>query len=162
MEKIKNIFLDLPGYNCFGCSPDNSHGLKLDFYWDEDKETAVAFYKPETHLVGFPGILHGGIQATLLDEIAFWVMFGHYKKMGFTTQMQVQYKRPLSMNHKIELKGKLLEKNDRTVNIHCCLYDEDGQLCTEGTVEYVIVNKKLWMRNMGISKIPESFNDYFE
>jgi len=160
--KIKNIFLDLHGYNCFGCSPHNNHGLKLDFYLDENTDEAVAYYFPESHLAGFPGILHGGIQATLLDEIAFWVMFGLYKKMGFTTQMQVQYKRPLSMENKIELRGRVLEKNERIVKIQCQLLDAGGKICTEGIVEYIIVNMKLWMRNMGIDKIPESFNDYFD
>ena len=97
-----------------------------------------------------------------MDEIAFWVMFGHYKKMGFTTQMQVNYKRPLNMKHTIELRGKLIAKNERTVKIQCRLQDGDGQICTEGSVEYVIVNKKLWMRNMGLHHIPDSFNEYFE
>ena len=126
-----------------------------------EKDEAVAYYKPEKHLAGFPGILHGGIQATLLDEIAFWVMFGLYKKMGFTTNMEVQYKRPLSMDNKVELRGEIVEKTEKFVKIKCWLLNSKNKICTEAFVEYVIVNKKLWMRNMGIETVPESFDDYF-
>ncbi|MCK5076133.1 MAG: PaaI family thioesterase [Calditrichia bacterium] len=161
MQKIKNIFLELPKYNCYGCSPSNNLGLKLEFYLDEEKNEAISYYKPEKHLVGFPGILHGGIQSTLIDEIAFWVMFGIYKKMGFTTKMEIQFKRPLNMDNKIELRGKIEEKNDKSVKIKCWLYNSQNKICTEAIVEYVIVSKKLWMRNMGIINIPASFEEYF-
>ncbi|MCK5075741.1 MAG: PaaI family thioesterase [Calditrichia bacterium] len=161
MQKIKNIFLELPGYNCFGCGPANNHGLKLEFFLDEEKNEAVSYYQPEEHLVGFPGILHGGIQATLMDEIAFWVMFGLYKKMGFTTKMEIQFKRALNMANKVELRGKIVEKNDKSVKIKCWLSNSQKQICTEAIVEYVIVSKKLWIRNMGIADVPNSFKEYF-
>ena len=162
MKKIENIFLEFPGYNCFGCSPANEQGLKLYFYLDEATNEAVSHYNPRHHMAGFPGILHGGIQATLMDEVAFWVMFGIYKKMGFTTRMDIRYKAPLNMEGEIEIRGKVAEKTERSVRIKCRLLNEQKQECTEAWVEYIIVSKKLWMRNMGIPAIPESFEKYFQ
>ena len=45
MEKIKNPWVGLDGYKCFGCAPDNEHGLRLEFF--EDGDDVVATWKPE-------------------------------------------------------------------------------------------------------------------
>gem|GEM_PF-4431615 len=52
-----------PG-NCFACSPRNRYGLKLIFFRTEQ------------------GIAHGGIVATLLDEVAAWALIAHAGNPG--------------------------------------------------------------------------------
>ena len=44
MKKIINPWKDMEGYNCFGCSPDNEAGVRMEFY--EDGDEAVSY----THL----------------------------------------------------------------------------------------------------------------
>ncbi len=81
MIKIVNPFIELGrghDYNCFGCSPFNEIGLQLDFW--EDGDYLVAKWQPRKSLEGWMGVLHGGIQATLLDEIAGWIKV--FKKSG--------------------------------------------------------------------------------
>ena len=51
---------------CFACGMRNDAGLKLVFRQEGDE--IVTEYTPEQHFQGFPGVLHGGILATLLDE----------------------------------------------------------------------------------------------
>ena len=34
MRKLKNPWLGIDGYNCFGCAPHNPYGLKMEFYVD--------------------------------------------------------------------------------------------------------------------------------
>lgn len=51
---------------CFACGVRNDVGLKLVFRQEGDE--IVTEYTPEPHFQGFPGVLHGGILATLLDE----------------------------------------------------------------------------------------------
>ena len=67
-RKIFNPYRDLKGYNCFGCSLNNMDGLRLEFI--EDGEYLKSEWQPEDKFQGYINILHGGIQATLLDEIA--------------------------------------------------------------------------------------------
>ena len=52
---------------CFGCGPANPSGLKLRFY--ETDDGVESEYVVPSDLDGAPGIVHGGIQATLLDEV---------------------------------------------------------------------------------------------
>jgi uncharacterized protein (TIGR00369 family) len=54
--------------DCYGCSPDNPHGLRLHVV--ESEEGGVeAEWKPRRHFEGWPGVLHGGVLSTLVDEL---------------------------------------------------------------------------------------------
>ena len=65
--KIINPWEGMEGYFCFGCAPNNESGLKMEFY--EDGDEIVSKWVPEARFQGWLNTLHGGIQATLLDEI---------------------------------------------------------------------------------------------
>ncbi len=70
MKKIRNPYVDLKGYNCFGCSPNNIQGLHMHF--EEHGEKIISEWTPKMQFQGYKNVLHGGIQATLMDEIASW------------------------------------------------------------------------------------------
>ena len=65
-KEIQNPF---PDNNCFYCGSDNNLGLKLEFFWDEDKQETYTEYLPSQYFTGQGNILHGAIQMGLLDEI---------------------------------------------------------------------------------------------
>ena len=41
MKKIINPWKDMEGYNCFGCSPDNEAGVRMEFYEDGDEVVSI-------------------------------------------------------------------------------------------------------------------------
>ena len=84
-NEIHNPYQKIEDYNCFGCSSTNKLGLKMDFIEEEDG--IYSYWTPEKHFQGWMGILHGGIQATLLDEIASWVVFVKLGKSGVTSEI---------------------------------------------------------------------------
>lgn len=51
---------------CFACGQRNPYGLHLTFR--REGETIVADFQPQAEHQGFPGVIHGGIVATVLDE----------------------------------------------------------------------------------------------
>ena len=53
---------------CFGCGPDNPHGLQVQAVEHDDGWVVAEVELPE-HFHGGPGIAHGGIQAAVLDEV---------------------------------------------------------------------------------------------
>ena len=85
-------------YNCFGCNPNNPLGLHMHFYWDGTK--VISFWKPQDNFVSWPGTLHGGIQATLLDEICGWVIFYQQQTSGVTAKMELRYRKPVHTSNK--------------------------------------------------------------
>ena len=138
MKKIKNPWKESVSrhdYNCFGCSPFNEIGLKLEFW--EDGEELIATWQPRKSLEGWIGVLHGGIQATLLDEIGGWVVLIKLKTAGVTSALNVRYIKPVYVS-KGELKvvGKLITQNERFAEIKCELYDGEGEKCAEADAKY--------------------------
>ena len=49
MKKIINPWKDMEGYNCFGCSPDNEAGVRMEFYEDGDEVVSIWKPRPEYH-----------------------------------------------------------------------------------------------------------------
>ncbi len=157
VRKILNPYTTLEGYNCFGCSPNNSFGLKLNFV--EDGEFIVAEWIPNANFSGYKNILHGGIQATLLDEIASWVVQIKLKTSGFTGNLNIRYRKPVYVDEgAITIKAKL-EKNVRNLAyIHAWLYNSKGEIGSEADLTYFVypedvARKKLYLPN---------YEDYFE
>ena len=54
---------------CFGCGPANPDGLRLRFRKLDDGVTVETHLHPPPFMAGVAGVLHGGIQATVLDEV---------------------------------------------------------------------------------------------
>ncbi|MDR1221928.1 MAG: PaaI family thioesterase [Tannerella sp.] len=138
MKKIKNPYCNMEGYNCFGCAPHNNHGLHLEFFLDGDN-TIVAYWNPETYYQGYFNVLHGGIQAALLDEAAGWVVSIILRTAGVTSRMEVRYRKPVMVTDKtLTIKAKLLENEKRLAAIKAELVNEKGELCAEANVQYFI------------------------
>lgn len=145
MKKIINPFIEIGNkhnYNCFGCSPFNEIGLQLDFW--EDGEELVAKWQPRKSLEGWNGILHGGIQATLLDEMGGWVIMIKMKTAGVTAEMNVEYLKPLTLSKgEITIRGKLISVEKRIAKIECSLFDNNGVEYAKGRLSYFHFPEKI-------------------
>jgi uncharacterized protein (TIGR00369 family) len=139
MKRINNPYKDLDdgSYRCFGCSPANHIGLKLEF-WDKGEEI-FAQWLPEKRFEGFNDILHGGIQATLMDEAASWYIFSKCGTAGVTSEMSVKYLRPLSISKgEITISARLDKQEKRFLTIACKITDKAGGEYATGEVRYYI------------------------
>ena len=58
-----------PGNPCFGCGDANPGGMHLAFTFDEERQRVVGRFSLGPEYQGGPGFVHGGIVATLLDEV---------------------------------------------------------------------------------------------
>lgn len=142
MQKLNNPYTNLEGYNCFGCSPFNDKGLHLDFY--EDGEEIVTFWNPETAFEGWVNVLHGGIQTTLMDELASWVVFIRCKSSGVTANLNIKFKKPVhTKDEKLTIRGHLKSMEKRIAHIHVQLYNSQGEVCTEGDIDYFVYPEKI-------------------
>ncbi len=142
MKPIKNPFIGRDEYACFACSPDHPAGLKMEFF--QDGEEVVCFWEPDSRFEGYHDVLHGGIQSTLFDEIASWLVFVKLKTAGVTSRLAVEFLRPVHINRgRIRLTAALAETRDRTASIHCQLFDSRNHLCARAEVEYVTYSRDL-------------------
>ena len=139
-RQIQNPFAKMFGkneYKCFGCSPYNELGLQLKF--TEEGDSVTALWEPKKHFEGFFNILHGGIQSTLQDEVAGWLVFTKCKTSGVTKKMQVEFLNPVYVTDKeIKVKAQLREMSERIARIQTQLFNSGGEVCSSGEIEYYI------------------------
>jgi uncharacterized protein (TIGR00369 family) len=135
MKKLRNPFAGLEGYNCFGCSPDNHSGLRLTF--TEEGDEIVSVWTPHKSFQGYKNVLHGGIQATLLDEIASWVVYVKLKTAGMTSRLNVRYHKTVFADEgSLTLRARVREMRRNLADIDARLYNSQGVLCTDASVIY--------------------------
>ncbi len=155
MKKLKNPFAELSSYKCFGCSPNNDHGLKLEFY--EDGDEIVSTWEPDPCFQGYTNVLHGGIQSTLMDEIASWVVFVKLKTGGVTSRLTCRFRKPVMVNQgPITLRAKLVEQRRNLAEIEVKLFNSEGVLCAESVAEYFILSKEKARESMAFPD-PDAF-----
>ena len=141
MKKIVNPWAGEPSYHCFGCDPNSEHGLRMEFF--EDGEYVVSHWQPRSELQGWRDTLHGGVQATLADEIASWVVFRKFQTSGVTSRMEVKYKKPVKITAEpISLRARAVKQMRNVVDIDVELYDAQGELCTIATCVYFLFSKQ--------------------
>ena len=147
MKKINNPFTGNVDYKCFGCSPDNPNGLKMEFY--EEGDEIISIWKGDKKFTGYNDILHGGIQATLMDEIASWVVFIKLQTGGFTVNLNVNYKNQVQITKgDITLKASLKEMKKNIAHITVNLYDGEGKCGSEAIVQYFTLPEKIARKKM--------------
>lgn len=135
MQKILNPFRHLPGYKCFGCSPDNEKGLGMEFY--DDGEYIICNWEPRDQFEGYHAVLHGGVQATMLDEIASWVVMIRLKTGGVTSKLEVKYLKRVVMNEgPLHIRAKLEDFRHNIAFIKAELFNANGQLAAKAVVHY--------------------------
>lgn len=79
--------------NCFGCAPRNPVGLRLTF--TERGSGFTTRLRLGAEYESFPGVIHGGIVATVLDETLAQAVYRSMRTAAFTTGLRVRYARPL-------------------------------------------------------------------
>lgn len=98
--------------DCFACGPENPVGLHLD-PGEMDEGEAVATFSPGEHHAGAGDTLHGGLAATVLDEIMVWAGILAERVLSVTGKMDLRFLRPVSVADEIVLRGRVNERSGR-------------------------------------------------
>ncbi|MBI1817412.1 MAG: PaaI family thioesterase [Deltaproteobacteria bacterium] len=108
-------------YNgCFGCGPHNPAGLRLRFFETEDGVEVE--YNVPPHLEGAAGVVHGGIQATLLDETLCMTAYAKLGHSVVTGELSVRYVRPAPTGAPLLARGRIVETKERSAFIEGAIY----------------------------------------
>lgn len=100
--------------NCLVCGIENDFGLKTKFYETDNKEL-IAIFTPHDKLQSYPGVLHGGISATILDETIgrAIMMYGGQSTFGVTIELNVKYKKPVPLGVELKAIGRIVSDKGR-------------------------------------------------
>jgi acyl-coenzyme A thioesterase PaaI-like protein len=94
---------------CFGCSPSNPAGLQLRFR--RLGECMLARYSIAERFHGAPGVAHGGIVATILDEVSCAAIALIADRWVMTGELTVRYERPCPVEAPLEITAAITDRS---------------------------------------------------
>ncbi len=129
-RKVHNPYAGNPDYRCFGCDPHSPIGLKLEF--SVDGQRVISEWQPRSDLEGYPGVTHGGILATLADEVGAWYLHAVRGTAGMTRELHVSYHAPARAEQgPYRLEAHAVEEDAKSSLIEVTIHGADGTLfCT--------------------------------
>ncbi|MDL2225894.1 PaaI family thioesterase [Eubacteriales bacterium OttesenSCG-928-M02] len=94
--------------HCFVCGNENPYGLNMRYYELENGDVAGIFTAKEEHQ-SYPGRLHGGVIAAILDETAgraLSITEGP-DVFGVTVELSLRYKKPVPLETELKAIGRI-------------------------------------------------------
>ncbi len=117
--------------HCFVCGVSNPFGLHLKFHESQPGEVVAQYTVPE-HYQGYPGVVHGGIVAAMLDEALGRAHMGSEPpRFMYTARLEIRYRRNVPVGKPLRLVGRSAKTKGRTATSTGAIYDETGTLLAE-------------------------------
>jgi acyl-coenzyme A thioesterase PaaI-like protein len=113
---------------CIACGQKNDSGLQMVFRREGDRIRAD--FLPQEHHQGFPGVLHGGIIASLLDETlgrtgalrGQWLMTG---------KLDIRYRRPAPIGDALMVWGRIVRERPGAIEAGGAVELSDGTVVAD-------------------------------
>ena len=121
-------------HNCFACGPSNPIGMRLHIELGEG--TARAAWIAGADFVGWSDKLHGGIIATLLDEVMAWAP-SSYDSWAVTAEMSIRYRSPVAPGEELVTESRVVERRRRIYRVRGVVRGADGRVVAEGSGRYL-------------------------
>ena len=127
---------------CFVCGMENKHGLKANFFELENNQLIATFSPCKFHQ-GYPGRLHGGIASAILDEaMGRAILISDSTIWGVTVELNVRFKKPVSLDDKIKVICKLTSENSRLFEAEGKIMLPDGSSAVTAKGKYIKLSLK--------------------
>jgi uncharacterized protein (TIGR00369 family) len=125
--------------SCFVCGESNPTGLNLRF--ETDGNIVHARFVPRPEHIGFKAVVHGGLIATVLDEIMVWACAVRTKKFAFCAEMTVRFLHPLKPGDEMLLVGELLQDRRKLFEAKGEVKDLAGKVYANSMGKYLPIKE---------------------
>ncbi len=118
--------------NCFICGLSNPFGLHLRFYQTGPGEVQAEYTVPERYQ-GYPGVVHGGIVAAMLDEVSgrAYMGCGENPRFMYTARLDIRYRKNVPIGQPLRLIGRGMKSKERSAVATGAIYNAEGELLAE-------------------------------
>jgi acyl-coenzyme A thioesterase PaaI-like protein len=128
--------------NCFVCGVENPIGLHIRFF-----ETDAAPVEVNADVVvpaqyqSYPGVVHGGIVATMLDEVTSRTIFrGDPPRIVVTANLSIRYRKPVPVETPLRLSGRVVQDKGKIIKVAGEVIGPDGTVLAEAEAVVVEVD----------------------
>jgi acyl-coenzyme A thioesterase PaaI-like protein len=122
---------------CFVCGLKNPAGLHASFFEVEGDQLVGLFTPCEEHQ-GYPGRMHGGVSAAILDEAIGRAMnVTDDEVWGVTVEISIRYRKPVPLDSELRVVGRITNQNRRLFEGTGEILLPDGTVAVEGKGKYI-------------------------
>jgi hypothetical protein len=132
---------------CFACGSKNPLGLRLTFFTAGSATGAAqlcTLVTPGAHWQGFKGVVHGGLQSTIIDDLMSNHLFRLEGVWAATAELTLRFKRPVPMDAQLLFSSQVESRQGRVWNMQawCRLAAAPaGAALTTGAARFVEVQR---------------------
>ena len=113
--------------------------MRLELHVERGRSWTELTY--DARFQGWDGIAHGGILATVLDEVMAWALVGE-DHWGLTARLAVDFKKPVSVGQALRAEGWITRSRRRIVDTAGHVLDAaSGRVLVEGTGVYLAADE---------------------
>ena len=131
---------------CLVCGRQNPHGLKLSLDVEESTGVVRTTFVPRPEHIGFEGIVHGGVLATVLDEAMVWAATWAARRFCVAAEMSVRFRKiatvgvPLRIEATVAAAASKRPGTPRLIYTEATITDDTGAAVAEATGKYMLVS----------------------
>ncbi len=121
--------------HCFVCGLENLYGLRLKFYATGPGEVTTHCSIPEQYQ-GYPGVVHGGVVAAMLAEVAARALMGvdpDATRFMVTARLTIQYRQTVPVAQPLRIVGKVEKEKHRSATAKAAIYGAGQQVLAEAS-----------------------------
>ncbi|MGL4761141.1 MAG: PaaI family thioesterase [Sarcina sp.] len=123
--------------NCLVCGVNNTLGLHTEFYELENGELVGIFKTIDEHQ-SYPGRVHGGMSAAILDEtIGRVINIFEEGTWGVTIDLQIKYRKPVPLCTELKVVARLTKNTHRSFEGEGEIILPDGTKAVTATARYM-------------------------
>lgn len=136
---------------CFVCGVENPHGLQIRFFNDGHHRCRAEVTLGDAYQ-SYPGVAHGGILATILDETMGRAILsdsddGEHREIlaerfMFTARLETRYRKPVPLNQPFTVRGKVEQDRGRMAQVSGEIVLADGSVAVEASATLVDIPKQ--------------------
>lgn len=115
--------------NCFVCGECNPDGFRGRFEIDEDLQVYFRF-RGRSSMQGYGTVMHGGLQATILDETMGWATAVSCKRMTVLAEITVRYLRRTPIEADLVAEAWVTASGSRLIKAEGIIRDAEGTIYT--------------------------------
>lgn len=124
---------------CFVCGPDNPIGLHLVFRLEDG--LCVSEFTPGPAHVGYPGVVHGGMIYSALDDVMANLLYLNGAR-AYTASCSIRYRMPASVGEALRLEGRQVERRRNLVKMEGrATRVLDGKVVAVAAATFVILDE---------------------
>jgi acyl-coenzyme A thioesterase PaaI-like protein len=138
------------GHQCFGCCPGNPAGLGLRFVQESQWELSTSFSSGPQH-ESYPSVVHGGIAATVLDELMGNALAICRQRLCFTTGLRTRFIEPLRTGRRYRAVARIdaASEGKPVYRVEADIADIEGNLLVTASGNYQVITRESARAEMG-------------